>query len=160
MDYYRDIITEKSWATLQAMAKDYSFVLIGGWAVWLWTERLKSKDIDIVIDFSTLSKLKQRYHMTKNDRLKKYEAVDGPVQIDIYVPHWSVLGIPAEDILGMSIAKEGFRVLPPEALFVTKQIAYSARAGSVKEEGAPVYRCTGHYRTRLLREGRRDVHLS
>lgn len=132
MDYYRDIMTQKSWAVLQTLAKEYAFVLIGGWAVWLWTKRLKSKDIDIVIDFPTLAKWKERYDITKNDRLKKYEAIDGPVQIDIYVPHWSVVGIPAEDLLTLAVPREGFRVAPPEALLVTKQIAYQSRAGSSK----------------------------
>lgn len=132
MDYYRNIITEKSWVTLQSLVVDYSFVLIGGWAVWLWTKRLKSKDIDIIIDFPTLAKLKERYNFTKNDRLKKYEAVDGSVQIDIYVPHWSVIGVPAEDLLPMAVTREGFRVAPPESLLITKQVAYASRAGSVK----------------------------
>lgn len=132
MDYYREIVTEKSWATLQAIAKEYVFVLIGGWAVWLWTKRLKSKDIDLVVDFAGLGKLKERYPLTKNDRLTKYEAVDGQVSIDIYVPYWSVVGIPAEDLLSMAVPREGFRVIPPEALLVTKQIAYHARAGSSK----------------------------
>lgn len=132
MDYYRDIITQQSWAALQSLVQEHSFVLIGGWAVWLWTKRLKSKDIDIVIDFTQLSKLKQKYPLTKNDRLKKYEIVDRSVSIDIYVPHWSIVGIPAEDLLPMAVPREGFRVAPPEALLITKQIAYQSRAGSSK----------------------------
>ncbi|MBI4066110.1 hypothetical protein HY411_00175 [Candidatus Gottesmanbacteria bacterium] len=132
MDYYRDTITTKSWEALQALAKKYPFVLIGGWAVWLYAHRLKSKDIDIIIDFSTLAALKERYAITKNDRLTKYEAVDGPVSMDIYVPHWSKVGIPAEDLMAMAVSREGFRVAPPEALLVTKQVAYQSRAGSAK----------------------------
>lgn len=132
MDYYRDIITEKSWVTLQSLVKDYAFVLIGGWAVWLWTKQLKSKDIDIVIDFPGLTRLKERYPLTKNDRLKKYEALDGPVAIDIYVPHWSAPGIPAEDLLDQAVSRKGFRVTPPEALLLTKQAAYASHAGSAK----------------------------
>lgn len=132
MDYYRDIITQRSWITLQSMVKKYNFVLIGGWAVWVWTKRLKSKDIDFVIDFTELNNLKQEYPLTKNDRLKKYEIVDGPVSIDIYVPHWSNVGIPAEDLLSMAVTREGFRVVPPEVLLITKQVAYQSRVGSSK----------------------------
>lgn len=132
MDYYRDIITQKSWDSLQSLARVYRFVLIGGWAVWLWTRRLKSKDVDLVIDFPQLAKLKEHYRVIKNDRLGKYEAVDGPVSIDIYVPHWSGIGIPAEDLLSMAVSREGLRVVPPEALLVTKLVAYLARAGSSK----------------------------
>lgn len=132
MDYYRDIVTQQSWKTLQALAQEYTFVLIGGWAVWLWTKRMKSKDIDIVIDFPGLTRLKEGYPFTKNDRLKKYEAIEGPVAIDIYVPHWSTPGIPAEDLLDLAVSREGFRVVKPEALLVTKQAAYAARTGSAK----------------------------
>lgn len=132
MDFYRDTVTNKSWERLQSLARLFRFVLIGGWAVWLWTRRLKSKDIDLVIDFSELAKFREHYTLTKNDRLTKYEAVDGPVSIDIYVPHWSRVGIPAEDLLSMAVSREGLRVVPPEALLVTKLVAYLARAGSSK----------------------------
>jgi len=37
---------------------------------------------------------------------------------------------------------------------------YPARAGARKEKGSSIRRCTGHRCTRLLREGRRAVHIS
>jgi len=132
MDYYRNIVTEKSWRILQELRKDYQFVLIGGWAVWLYAHAFKSKDIDIIVDMKTLTKIKMKFPVTKNNRLCKYEAVEGEVQIDIYVPYWSNLGIPAEKIQSHAITREGFRVPPPETLLVLKQVAYSARAGSSK----------------------------
>lgn len=132
MDYYRDIVTEKSWQMLQTLRRDYPFVLIGGWAVWLYTHRFKSKDIDIIVETRTLTKLKTQFSVTKNNRLFKYEAIQGEIQIDIYVPFWSHLGIPAEDILSHAAALEGFQVPPPETLVVLKQVAYAARTGSSK----------------------------
>lgn len=132
MDYYRDPVTEKSWQMLQALRRDYTFVLIGGWAVWLYTHRFKSKDIDIIVDTPTLSKLKAQFPVTKNNRLFKYEAMRGEIQIDIYVPFWSYLGIPAQDVQSHATAVEGFSVPPPETLLVLKQIAYQARKGSSK----------------------------
>jgi len=132
MDYYRSSVTEKSWQMLQMLRKDYSFVLIGGWAIWLYTHRFKSKDIDIIVDMSTLTKIKTQFSVTKNNRLFKYEAIQGEVQIDIYVPFWSHLGIPAEDVQSQAIAWEGFHVPPPETLVVLKQIAHQARMGSSK----------------------------
>lgn len=132
MNYYRDTVTQESWNALAGLSKTYRFVLIGGWAVWLLTKQLKSKDIDIVVDLPTLGKLKNDYSLNKNDRLRKYETRTGPVSIDIYVEHWSAPGIPAEKILKDPLSLEGFRLPQPEMLLITKQVAYRARAGSSK----------------------------
>jgi hypothetical protein len=132
MAYYRDTVTDKSWHTLQTLRQEYNFVLIGGWAVWLYTHQLKSKDIDIVVSLDSLAKMKERFTVTKNNRLLKYEARVEEVEIDIYVPFWSKLGLPIEDIMALSQNRSGFRVPPPEILVILKQIAYGARAGSSK----------------------------
>lgn len=132
MDYYRDVVTEKSWAFLQELARTYPFVLIGGWAVWLYTKQLKSKDIDLIVEFSLLEALRQQYPMKKNDRLKKYEIAREEVQVDIYVPHWSTIGISCEYIIAQSVLREGFRVPPCELLVVLKLVAFAARRGSAK----------------------------
>lgn len=132
MNYYRDLITQKSWSELQKLSKNYRFVLIGGWAVWVYTKKLKSKDIDIVVEFFELERLKNEYQIVKNLRLKKYEAVLSELQIDIYVPHWSALGLPVDTIIGSSVIHEGFCVPPSEILLITKQKAYQGRAGSAK----------------------------
>ena len=132
MNYYRDLVTTKSWQLLQHLAKNYNFVLIGGWAVWLYTRQLKSKDIDLVIEFDELAKLKAAYPLTKNDRLKKYEIIQSEIHIDIYVPHYSRLGLPAENILKSAVSLAGFRVPPPETLLILKQTASTNRVGSSK----------------------------
>ena len=73
MEYWSTIITQKSWEILQQIKPKIDFVLIGGWATYLWTRAHKSKDIDIVIDFDELAKLRKKYSVKKNDNLKKYE---------------------------------------------------------------------------------------
>lgn len=113
--------------------KKYDFILIGGWATYLWTKQLKSKDIDIVVDINELQKLKQE-QLIKNDRLKKYEIKFEEIDIDIYVPYFSKLTIPAEDIKNYSTGLEGFNVITPEALLVLKQGAEIERGNSVKGE--------------------------
>lgn len=50
MEYYHDLITRQSFDFLKELNKKFDFVLIGGWAVFLFTRALKSKDVDIVID--------------------------------------------------------------------------------------------------------------
>ncbi len=59
MPYYQDIITSKSFKILQDLKRSYNFILIGGWAVFLHTQSLKSKDIDIVIDYAQLEKIRK-----------------------------------------------------------------------------------------------------
>ncbi len=128
MNYYRDQVTTKSWELLQQLAKKYQFILIGGWAVWLYTHQLKSKDIDLLVKFDTLEKLRYDFPLTKNERLKKYEIARDEVQIDVYVPHYSQLG---PDI-DRTVIVDGFTVPPPETLIALKLTAYRARQGSGK----------------------------
>lgn len=132
MNYYRDIITHQSWNTLKELSKTVDFILIGGWAVWIYTKQLKSKDIDIIVSFDELNKLKDLFPVTKNDRLRKYEIIQGSVQIDMYVPFWSSLGFPVDLMSEYSHVKDGFSVPWAEILLITKQVAYMARRGSAK----------------------------
>jgi len=134
MAYYHDIITQKSWEELKILNKKVKFVLIGGWAIYLYTRQLKSKDIDILIDYSELGKLKEGYDVTKNDRLKKYEARKGEIQIDTYLPHYSEIGIPVDLLIDSSISLEGFRVLNKEFLICLKVYVFNIRGRTPKGE--------------------------
>lgn len=120
MQYYHDLVTQKSWEELTLLQKNIDFVLIGGWAAYLYAHTLKSKDIDIVIDYDQLPILAKHYNLFKNERLHKYEAVKDEVQIDIYLPHMAEIGIPAEEILKKSNQLEGFKVIEVNLLFVLK----------------------------------------
>lgn len=132
MDFYHDLVTQKSWQELTRLVKQVSFTLIGGWAIYLYTKQLKSKDIDIIVDFDALSALKKQYDVRKNDRLHKYEANKGEVQIDIYLPHYSELGIPLEMIIDKAQIREGFRVLDPNFLFLLKLYTLKERGRTPK----------------------------
>jgi len=134
MEYYHNLITEKSFEILQALKKELNFILIGGWAVYFYTGALKSKDIDLIVDFNELQKLKIKYQVLKNNRLKKYEIKIQGIDIDIYVPHFSDPGLPAENIMEYTINKEGFIVPLPEVLLILKQNAYAQRKFSIKGE--------------------------
>ena len=132
MDYWHNILTEKSWKLLQDIKKAFPFTLIGGWAVYLWAHTHKSKDIDIIVDYETLTKLKKEYNARKNDHLKKYEITKGEIDIDIYIPHYSKLIIPVEEIGTTTI--EGFSVASLEYLLILKQAAERERKESEKGE--------------------------
>ena len=132
MPYYHDLITDKSWQLLQQLRKKYNFILIGGWAVYLYTKALKSKDIDLVLEYGELGKIKEEFELSKNNRLKKYEARKKEVEIDIYVPYYSNPGLPAEEIGNFATNVAGFKVIEKEILAVLKQRALKERAHSVK----------------------------
>lgn len=134
MAYYHNIITQKSWEELKILNKKVKFVLIGGWATYLYTRQLKSKDIDILIDYDQLSRLRENYEVIKNDRLKKYEARKEEIQIDTYLPHYSELGIPVDILIDSSISLEGFRVLKKEFLICLKVYVFTIRGRTPKGE--------------------------
>lgn len=132
MAYYHDLITEKSFSELKTLRQTVDFVLIGGWAVYFYTHQLKSKDIDIIINYGQLPKLSNDYELTKNDRLTKYEARKDEVQIDIYLPHYSKLGIPVEKLIDNTKQVEGFTLIDPNYLYVMKLYTLTQRGRSSK----------------------------
>lgn len=132
MAFYHDLVTERSWEELQTLRKKFDFILIGGWAAYLYTKTLKSKDIDLICQFSELPKLAKHYPLTKNERLKKYEAVKGEVQIDIYLPHYSELGIPVHILQDHTREAEGFTLLDPDYLLALKIYTLAERARTPK----------------------------
>ncbi len=135
-DFWSDIVTEKSWNVLLSLKKmPFEFILIGGWATYLWTKTHKSKDIDIVLtDFKALEYLKENHDLRKNEHLRKYEIKIGEIDVDIYVQFFSKLAIPPEDLKEYTTKLEGITVILPEALLVLKQAAEIDRRGSTKGE--------------------------
>lgn len=132
MNFYHNLITQKSWQVLLDLRKKYEFILIGGWAVFLYTRALKSKDIDLVMEYEELEKLKGKFEVFKNERLKKYEARKEEMKIDIYIPFYSNPGLPAEDLKKFVISLEGFKTVEKEILAIMKQKALLERANTVK----------------------------
>jgi hypothetical protein len=136
---WRDETTEKSWQVLNELRNLADFVLIGGWAVYLWTKKLKSRDIDLCIDQENFYKLQQellqRNHaLNRNIRLMKFEAIIDTVEIDIYTPFISKLIVPCLDILNNNLYSsiDLFKVAQPEALLLLKAQAAQQRWHSEK----------------------------
>ena len=132
MDYWHDLLTEKSWKVLQELKGKFPFILIGGWAVYLWARTQKSRDIDIIVDLQTLATIKKGYDVHKNDNLNKYEIKREEIDIDMYVPYYSKLCIPLERVAAEMI--EGFSAAKLEDLLALKQGAELDRGKSVKGE--------------------------
>jgi hypothetical protein len=133
-EFYHDLVTEKSFKVLQDLKKKFDFILIGGWAIYLYTKALKSKDIDIIIDYNELEKFKREFEIFKNERLKKYEIKIEEIDIDIYLPYFSDLKFPLEKIKDHIQSIEGFKVPIPEILLILKVATYFERRGTTKGE--------------------------
>lgn len=136
---WRDETVEKSWQVLNELRNLADFVLIGGWAIYLWTKKLKSRDIDLCINqenfYKLQQELQQRNHALKrNIRLMKFEAIIDTVEVDIYTPFISKLIVPCLDILDNKLYSsiELFKVAQPEALLLLKAQAAQQRWHSEK----------------------------
>jgi hypothetical protein len=131
---WRDEVIERSWHVLGELEGYADFVLIGGWGVYLWIRKLKSRDIDVYIDqesfYKLQSELTQRgYALKRNVRLKKFEALISDVEVDIYTPFVSRLVIPCSDVFDRKLYSviEGFKVAIPEVLLLLKAQAAQDR---------------------------------
>jgi hypothetical protein len=168
MEFWNSILTEKSWNILIALKKEpFHFVVIGGWAAYLWTKQHKSKDIDIVLlDLKDLEYLKQRYTLQKNTSLKKYEIKFEEIDLDIYVPYYSQLTLPLHEISSSRTKIEGIDVVAAEVLLILKQGAELDRKDSVKGQKDRVdimtllyYAPFNFQKYRLLLEKHRLLHF-
>ncbi len=132
MDFWNDVATDRSWEVLRELKRKFDFILIGGWACYMLTKIIKSKDIDIIVDFETLGRMKAELMLKKNPLLRKYEAIVKDISIDIYVPFYSEFVVPVEFIQKNLIEISGFRIPKPEILLLLKQQAELERKDSVK----------------------------
>lgn len=130
--FYQQFLTDKSFSVLTELKKQFKFILIGGWAVYFYSKSLKSKDIDMIVDFSQLEQFKKEFTVEKNERLKKYQIKIEEIDIDIYLPFYSDLGLPVEEIIKKTTLVNGFILLEKEILLLTKLKAYQDRKESVK----------------------------
>lgn len=131
-EFWPEVVTRNSWETLLSISKEYDFIVIGGWAAFLWTGIHKSKDIDIVVDYNSLNIFRSKFRLEKNERLGKYEIKMGEFDIDIYLPGYSKLMFPLEHLHEYVVNVNGIKVPRPEVLVILKQGAEKERRGSVK----------------------------
>jgi len=139
MELWNEIITEKSYNLLIELKKITKFVLIGGWASWLYSQSAKSKDIDIYINFDDFFKL-QNFFINKgiavnfNRRLNKYEIKTEEIDIDIYTPDHCNLIISCKEVFNKKMFKNvnGFDVVLPEVLLLLKLDAEKERHNTIK----------------------------
>ena len=139
VELWRDEAVERSWRVLQRLHGFADFVTIGGWGVYLWARKLKSRDIDIYVDQDNFYRLqaealKEGFTVKRNPRLKKFEALIEGVEVDIYTPFMCNLAVPCLDVFreGMVSNIGGFKVAAPEVLLLLKAQAAGERWNSEK----------------------------
>ncbi|PIY69816.1 hypothetical protein COY89_04375, partial [Candidatus Roizmanbacteria bacterium CG_4_10_14_0_8_um_filter_36_36] len=79
-----------------------------------------------------LDKIKKNFQLIKNDRLRKYEIKKEGIDINIYLPYFSDLGLPVEKLIKHQDRNQGFTILKKEVLLVTKLKAYQGRGVTIK----------------------------
>jgi hypothetical protein len=131
---WRDEAVERSWRVLGELKSFADFVLIGGWGVYLWTRKLKSRDIDVYVDQENFYKLQSEltlrgYGLKRNVRLLEFEALISDVEVDIYTPFVSRLVVPCLDVFDRKLYSviEGSKVAIPEVLLLLKAQAAQGR---------------------------------
>jgi hypothetical protein len=139
VELWRDDAIERSWQVLKRLHELADFVTIGGWGVYLWARKLKSRDIDIYMDQDNFyglqtEALKAGFTIKRNPRLKKFEALIEGVEVDIYTPFMCNLVVPCLDVFreGLVSNIEGFKVAGPEVLLILKAQAARERWHSEK----------------------------
>jgi predicted nucleotidyltransferase len=145
MDIYEKSFSVLKKITLAQKEHNFSFVLIGGWAVWVYSRYLKSKDIDIIIKPEDFFKLKNFFinlgfsetggkHLNKKGFVKLFE--DDKIEIDVYTE--KIAHTDVKQILKNSVKKKingiEINVASITDLFILKVIALLDRIGSAKGE--------------------------
>ena len=136
---WRDDIVDRSWTVLAHLRELSNFILIGGWAVYFWTRKLKSRDVDLCINQDNFYRLqselqKENVYVSRNPRLRKYEAKLGDVEVDIYTPFQSNLIIPVASLFDKRwyTSIEAHDVALPEVLLFLKSQVTKERWASEK----------------------------
>lgn len=139
MELWNERIVKESYEVLNKLKKDVDFVIIGGWASWLYTKKIKSKDIDVYINFKDFFNFQEilaekGIFISLNRKLKKYSVKIMDIDIDIYTPHYCNLIVSCKDVFSKKWFKmiDGFKVILPELLLVLKLKAEEERKWTVK----------------------------
>lgn len=132
MEFWNSDVTNDSWKELLFLSTKYKFVLIGGWAVYMYTKLQKSRDIDMVVDYEQFNLLSTDFEMQKNQSLRRYEIQFQKFDIDVYTPFYSRLSVPPQDLINNHTVIENIMVPRVEELLVLKIGAFDERMNSVK----------------------------
>lgn len=110
---------------LNELSKRIDFVLIGGWAVYLYVNTQKSMDIDIALDYKHLDYF-NKYGISNYPNINiNYTVINGVV-VDIFLPEFSDKDLPfkVNDILSNYAKIRNIKVVDKEMLLLLKVWGY------------------------------------
>ena len=132
MEFWNSEITNDSWNELLVLSRTYNFILIGEWAIYLYTKLHKSRDIDIVGDYDQFWVLSKDFQLRKNPSVRRYEIKFRKFDIYIYTPFYSRLTVPVQDLINNFTIIENIKVPKIEELLILKLGAFDERVDSIK----------------------------
>ena len=157
MEFWNSDITGESWNQLISLSKKYKFVLIGGWAIYMYTKLQKSRDIDMVVDYVQTRPLFADFQMRNNPSLRKYEIKFQKFNVDVYTPFYSRLSVSPQDLLNNYRVIENIMVPRVEEMLILKPGAFYDRKSSMKGQkdrvdiaGLVFYSTVDYSRLRVL----------
>jgi len=125
VQFWNEEQTKKSRELLNTLAGSIDFVLIGGWAVYMYVRQQMSLDVDMAIAYSSLEYFR-KYGMNDYKGIKaKYSVVNG-VYVDLFIEDFSDkdLPVPVSTILKEYNTIEGIKVANKELLLLLKLWEY------------------------------------
>ena len=157
MEFWNSDITGESWNQLISLSKKYKFVLIGGWAIYMYTKLQKSRDIDMVVDYVQTRPLFADFQMRNNPSLRKYEIKFQKFNVDVYTPFYSRLSVSPQDLLNNYRVIENIMVSRVEEMLILKPGAFYDRKSRIKGQkdrvdiaGLVFYSTVDYSRLRVL----------
>ncbi|MEM4071788.1 MAG: hypothetical protein QXL63_00385, partial [Candidatus Micrarchaeaceae archaeon] len=116
---------KRSRELLNAIAGAVDFVLIGGWAVFMYTRQQMSLDLDIAIGYESLEYFRKYGIKDYKNISIKYSVIDG-TYVDLFIEDFSdrELPFPVRVILNNYTTIEGIKVVNKELLLLLKLWGY------------------------------------
>lgn len=126
MQFWNNEKTDKSFNALNRIAKQLDFVLIGGWAVYLYTNMQRSEDVDIAVGYESLDYFR-RFGIRDYEGINvKYSVLEDGTVVDLFIEEYSDkdLPIPVNIIMKNYVRVGEIKVVSIELLFILKLWGY------------------------------------
>jgi len=125
MQFWNEEQTKKSRELLNMLASSVDFVLIGGWAVYMYIRQQMSLGVDLAITYNSLEYFRKYGINDYKDMKVKYSIVNG-VYVDLFIEDFSDkdLPVPVSTILKEYNIIEGIKVVDKELLLLLKLWGY------------------------------------
>ncbi|MEM3208947.1 MAG: hypothetical protein QXE33_03440 [Candidatus Micrarchaeaceae archaeon] len=123
--FWNEEQVKRSRELLNAIAGAVDFVLIGGWAVFMYTRQQMSLDLDIAIGYESLEYFRKYGIKDYKNISIKYSVIDG-TYVDLFIEDFSdrELPFPVRVILNNYTTIEGIKVVNKELLLLLKLWGY------------------------------------